>query len=477
MDLTNEMPSIHNLSALIKDMRLSPYDLVSECLDRIKKLNPLFRAFVSVFPEDVLLERAKKCERLISNHEYIGPLHGIPYSVKDLIDVKGLICTAGLRINSNHISQKNALLVRRLNKQGAILIGTNNLNELASGITGKNPVYGDSKNPFDVSRISGGSSGGSAVAVSTGMVVFAIGTDTAGSVRVPSSLCGVVGLKPSYNSIPMNGILPLAPSLDHVGIMTRTVADSFLVYDLVHKGRKNIQRDTCEMNDLKGESGVTLIGFPRNYFLDELDEDVGADFDKFLKILRFGGFLTKKINFEDSDDYYPSWKTIRLYESAKVHSNLMQQDTGKLTSEVKKMLIAGSRINEKDYQKARDKIKKVKKKFYLIFDKHCDVLLLPTVPIRAPRLRQMYNGNEMDKDDSEKSFTRYLLLRNTSIFNSIGFPALTIPIDKPGKIGSHSLPVGLQMIAAPSSIKRLNDLGVKFEKLIWQISASQESIR
>ncbi|MDR4492219.1 MAG: amidase [Candidatus Nitrosocosmicus sp.] len=476
-DLISGAPSIHNLSTLIKDRKFSPYDLMTDCIDRIKKLDPLFRSFISIIPEDVLLDKAKKIEKSILNGNYIGPLHGIPYSVKDIVHAKGLKCTAGSMIYVNRMSKKSAILVRRLDNQGAIMIGTNNLNEFASGITGKNSVFGDSKNPYDPSRISGGSSGGSAVAVSTGMVAFAIGTDTGGSVRVPSALCGVVGFKPAYQSVSMDGIIPLAPSLDHIGIITRTVADSFLIYDIISK-RNTYSASTV----LKGNNhdhrpqedddvnNVPIIGYPKDYFVDNLDESVRTNFEKFLVTLQYGGFPTRKIHFKNSYNYYPSWKTIRLYEAAKVHTKDLQEDSGQLSQNVKNMLIEGNRISESDYQDAKSVIRNIKKDFDLVFEKQCELLVLPTVPIVAPKLRQIFYINKKGGEDGDRSLTRDLLLRNTMIFNSIGFPAISIPLNRSSKDNPFDLPVGLQLVSAPSNQKILRIAGEKFEKLLWQIS-------
>ena len=158
-------------------------------------------SFITVRDEDEIFEFAERCDKRVNQNDLLHPLHGIPYSIKDMIHAKHLKFTAGSRFYSNYVSNTTALIVKILNKKGAILIGTNNLNEFASGITGKNSIYGDSKNPWDLSRISGGSSGGSAVAVVSGMVVFSLGTDTGGSVRVPASLCGLVGMKPTFGLI------------------------------------------------------------------------------------------------------------------------------------------------------------------------------------------------------------------------------------------------------------------------------------
>ena len=206
-------------------------DLIHDscCFDRIRKLNPSLNAFITVLGEKDVYNNARIAEKEISQGKYRGPLHGIPFSIKDIIYAKGIRCTAGSSILSEYVAKADATCIKKIKKQGAILIGTNNLNEFASGITGVNPLHGDTKNPWNNSRISGGSSGGSVVAVSTGMALISIGTDTGGSIRVPSSLCGVVGLKPTYGRVSKCGVVPLAPSLDHVGCIARSAWDAAAV--------------------------------------------------------------------------------------------------------------------------------------------------------------------------------------------------------------------------------------------------------
>src|SRR5919199_2559909 len=223
--------SLRQLSEGIKNGDISPADLIEVCLNRIKKFDPILNAFISVIDEKILYEQAQIAEKEIKSGTYYGPLHGIPFSIKDIFYANGIRCTMGSKIFSNNISHVDATAVKRLERAGAILIGTNNLNEFASGITGINPFYGSSKNPWDISRISGGSSGGSAVAVATGMVPFSLGTDTGGSIRVPSSLCGVVGIKPTFGRVSKHNVFPLSPSLDHVGCITRSVWDTSVVME------------------------------------------------------------------------------------------------------------------------------------------------------------------------------------------------------------------------------------------------------
>jgi aspartyl-tRNA(Asn)/glutamyl-tRNA(Gln) amidotransferase subunit A len=275
----------------------------------------------------------------------------------------------------------------------------------------------------------------------------------------------------------MDGIIPLAPSLDHIGIITRTVADSFLIYDIISKRKKYSVRTVLKENNLdhrdrEGDdvNNVPIIGYPKDYFVDILDESVRTNFEKFLVTLQYGGFPTRKIHFKNSYNYYPSWKTIRLYEAAKVHAKDLQEDSGQISQNVKNMLIEGSRISESDYQDAKSVIRNIKKNFDLVFEKQCDLLVLPTVPIVAPNLRQIFYINKKEGEEGDRLLTRDLLLRNTMIFNSIGFPAISIPLNRPSKDNLFDLPVGLQLVSAPSNQRILRILGEKFEKLLWQIS-------
>ena len=216
--------TIKDLSQLISSGDISPIDLVEATLERIYTLNPKLNAFITILEKSARKD-AKNADSMIKQGKYRGPLHGIPVSLKDLIYVKGERSTSGSKILSNFVPQYDSTVVKRLKEAGAIIVGMNNTHEFACGITNINPHYGSSKNPWDINRMSGGSSGGSAVAVSAGMTPVSIGTDTSGSIRVPSSLCGLFGLKPTYGRVSKYGVQELAPSIDHVGPIGRGAWD------------------------------------------------------------------------------------------------------------------------------------------------------------------------------------------------------------------------------------------------------------
>lgn len=460
----NEDMSLVDIAPRLKKGLLSPVDLVNKCLFRIKKLNSILNSFITVIPEEILLNQAKESERLLKSNEYRGPLHGIPFSVKDLIHVRDIKFTAGSRYYCDYVSKETAAVVEKLTNAGAILVGTNNMNELASGITGKNVYFGDSKNPFDLSRISGGSSGGSAVAVATGMVVFSIGTDTGGSVRVPSSFCGVVGMKPTFGTISMSGILPLSPSLDHIGIITRKTVDSQIIHNVL---KSSGRYHSLKITDLARSRFRNSNGFPKllellcpsNHFLDILDKEIKYEFFKLISLLKSKGIEVLDLHLNLTAEYYKSWKTVRLYEAFQVHFSKIQNDSGHLSEEVRNMLLKGSRIDRSTYLNAKSMIRKIRNKFIDVFGRSNRVLLLPTTVIHAPRLRTTrVTINEKNKR------VRDLLLRNTIVFNSIGFPALTIPLVKFDP-NAQTLPIGLQLVSAPHKDDLVFETGISIENL------------
>lgn len=213
--------TIKHFSKLIASREISCLEVVDAIIERIEKLNPKLNAFITLLDESARRE-ATHADSLIKQGKYLGPLHGIPISLKDLIYIKGVRSTSGSKILTDFVPDYDSTVAIKLRTAGAVIVGTNNLHEFVSGITGINPHYGASKNPWDSTRMSGGSSGGSAVAVSSGMSLASIGTDTSGSIRVPSSLCGIFGLKPTYGRVSKRGVMPLAPSIDHVGPLARS---------------------------------------------------------------------------------------------------------------------------------------------------------------------------------------------------------------------------------------------------------------
>jgi aspartyl-tRNA(Asn)/glutamyl-tRNA(Gln) amidotransferase subunit A len=457
--------SIIILSKKIRDKNIQPSDLITYYLAKIEKYNPAINSFITILKEQSLQE-AEKVENELNKGVYRGILHGIPFSVKDMIAVKNVRLTAGSKIFLNHISKSDSTIIKRMKKAGSIILGTNNLNEFAAGITGKNTFFGDTKNPLCMERITGGSSGGSAAAVALGLIPFALGTDTGGSVRVPSSLCGIVGFKPTYNSISTTGVYKLSPSLDHIGIMAKNSMDTAIVFTTIRRQQRKFPNylhkfEQQEIPSFKFLNKVLknkesfVIGIPDHYFLDYLEPGIKSRFGKFVYFLESdkNNFVsTVKIN---SYGFFHSWQVVRLFEAYKVHRNIMKKKIGYYGLELRNQLLKGTKIKLKDYSEALKRIKKIQKQFSTLYAK-IDFLVLPTTIISAPLFSQC-----KIKIQGRLFSVRRALMRNTFVFNSIGFPALTIPF---GYSFPSNMPIGIQIIGKPYDDYRLLMFGNYLEK-------------
>lgn len=457
--------SIIALSKAIKNRNINTTDLIKYYLALIDKYNSEINSFITILKEQSLQE-AEKVENELKNGHYKGTLQGIPFSVKDIIAVKNVQLTAGSQILSDHISKSDSTIIKRMKKAGSILLGTNNLNEFAAGITGKNIFFGDTKNPLSLNRISGGSSGGSAVAVAAGLIPFSLGTDTGGSVRVPASLCGIFGFKPTFNSISTNGVYKLSPSLDHIGIMAKNLIDISIVFSTIRRQQRKFPNyinkfEKQELSStslkkvlLKNKQSI-VIGIPNHYFLDYLESSVRSLFNKFIYFLQSDKCIfvnNVKIN---SYGFFRSWHVVRLFETYNIHKNMMKKKIGYYGPELRSQLLKGAKIKLKDYYEALMRIKKIQKQFFSFYTK-VDFMVLPTTIISAPLL------SECKVQIQNKFFSvREALLRNTFIFNSIGFPALTIPF---GYSFQSNMPIGIQIVAKPYDDYKLLMFGNYIEK-------------
>src|SRR5208282_3993859 len=270
--------TISELAHQLRRREVSPVEITVTCLERIEKLNPALNAFITVMAESALAE-ARAAEAEILRGEWRGPLHGIPIALKDLIDTAGVRTTAASALHKNRIPAQDAEVVRRLRQAGAVIVGKNNLHEFAYGGSSLVSHFGDVHNPWDVGRMAGGSSGGSAAAVAAGLAYAAIGTDTAGSIREPASLCGCVGLKPTYGRVSSRGVIPLSLSLDHVGPFAATVGDAAIVLQAIagYDSADNVSADVPVADyvaALRDGAAGLRVGVPREYFFDDLDAEV-----------------------------------------------------------------------------------------------------------------------------------------------------------------------------------------------------------
>src|SRR5436190_8377941 len=273
--------TIGELGRKLRAKELRAVDAVEECLQRIHERDPRLNAFILVMAEEARWQ-AREADRELAAGRDRGPLHGVPVSIKDLFDVRGTPTTAASRVREGHVAAQDAPAIGHLREAGAIFIGKTNLHEFALGTTSEDSAFGPVHHPKDPARSAGGSSGGSAVSIADGMASASIGSDTGGSIRIPAAACGVVGLKPSYGEVSTDGVVPLSPTLDHAGPLTRSVADAFLVY-------RALVGDAAPRplapSPLKG----LRLAVPRPYFCDVLDDEVRARFEEALGRLRAAG--------------------------------------------------------------------------------------------------------------------------------------------------------------------------------------------
>jgi aspartyl-tRNA(Asn)/glutamyl-tRNA(Gln) amidotransferase subunit A len=450
------------MSDRIRHGDLSPSELVEACLERIKKFSPSLDAFITILEENAR-QGAKVAEKYMKEGHYIGPLHGIPFSIKDVIYAEGVKCTAGSKIMSDYISKINATSVEKMKKAGAILIGTNNTHEFACGITNINPHYGSSKNPWNSSKLSGGSSGGSAVSVGAGMTPVSLATDTSGSIRVPSSLCGVVGLKPTYGRVSRYGIVDLAPSLDHVGCITRSAWDAAAALQII--GGQDPLDPTSEAKEVPNyveiiENEKTAskknisVGIPREYFFDYLQPEVQRVFFDFVDTLKSMDISVLDVHISVADKIYESWRPLRLGESAEIHMKWLQTRSEDYGDDVRRMLMQGTEVSAVDYIRAHKIRKEVRNEFAKLLQKF-DVLVMPTTPLTAPGF------DEQTVVIGDKTFPIYQALsRNTIAFDSTGLPAINVPAG----LSKDNMPVGIQIVGSPFEEEKILSLAYAYEE-------------
>jgi aspartyl-tRNA(Asn)/glutamyl-tRNA(Gln) amidotransferase subunit A len=447
--------TIKQLSKLIASHEISCLEVVDATIERIEKMNPKLNAFITILDQSARKE-AKYADSLIKQGKYLGPLHGIPISLKDLFYIKDVRSTSGSKILADFVPDHDSTITRKLREAGAIIVGTNNLHEFASGITGINPHYGPSRNPWDIARMTGGSSGGSAVAVSSGMSLASIGTDTSGSIRVPASLCGIFGLKPTYGRVSKYGVMPLAPSIDHVGPLARSTWDIAAVlqviagYDKMDPSSVKVpvadylkEISSSDRRSSNNDSGRKFkIGIPKQFFFDMIEPKVMEIFREFVDKLHGCGITTAaNVGVDGTDKIFETWRSIRLGESAATHDEWMSSSSRQEYGEdVIRMLEKGQEITAVHYINALHKSRQEIKDAFLKAMSEYDALLVPTTIIPAPFLDQKEVNIE------GKAIEVYLSLSKlTTVFDITGLPALNIPA---GLVDSK-LPVGVQLVGRP----------------------------
>ena len=433
--------TIAEASALVRSKQVSPVDLVRECLERIHALNPELNAFVTV-TADSALQEAEKAESEIREGKWRGPLHGIPIGLKDLIDAAGVRTSAASRVLKNKVPLRDAPLVAKLKQAGAILIGKQNLHEFAYGGSSLISCFGPVHNPVIPEYIAGGSSGGSAAAVPSGMCFASIGTDTAGSVREPAALCGIVGLKPSFGLVSIEGIIPLSPSLDHAGPITRSVQDAAILLEAL-TGSPGRYSGTLDRRP------AWRVGVPRPFFFDDLDREVAASVEEAISQLEALGCLIAEVRIRVDTD-----RTLQAAEAYAVHQAWIATCAEDYDPETLRRIRSGEKISNLQYQAAVRELVRIREEISTVF-RSIDLLVTPTTAIPAPRLSDLTNHIDQLRPKE------LVLLRNTRPANVWGTPAISVPCG----LTSAGLPIGLQIIGPAGHDERVLQLAFAFEQL------------
>jgi aspartyl-tRNA(Asn)/glutamyl-tRNA(Gln) amidotransferase subunit A len=413
----------------IRNRRLSPLELTRECLARIDRLNPLLNAFITV-TADSALEEAQRAESEIAVGNWRGPLHGIPIGLKDLFDTAGVRTTAASNQYSNRIAAEDAEVVRRLRQAGAVIVGKLNMHEFAFGMSGVVSAFGPTRNPWNTERISGGSSSGAAVAVAAGLCIAAMGTDTAGSIRCPSALCGIVGHRPSRGLLSMKGVIPLCTSFDTAGPMARTVRDAALVID-------TLTASTNYASVLEEDVSALRVGMARKNFFDDLDPDVAACMNQAEDAIR--KLVSQVCEVEVPVDDFRTIFDAEIYE---YHEAMFTKTPQLYDPRTLYRLQNCAGISATAYIRERHRLAEFRAAAERVFEQ-VDVVITPTTPVVAPKLADL----EALAIPDVRPFEMKYLLRNTAPFSSLYWPSTSVPCG----FTSDGLPVGMQISSRPNS--------------------------
>ena len=465
MDLSSA--TILQLAEKIRSRELSPTELVRHFLDRVEKLNPRVNAFVTVAGE-LALRDAQLAESEVVEGHYRGPLHGIPVAIKDICYTKAMPTTASSLILREFVPDDNATVVSRLRQAGAIVIGKTQTHEFAYGPSTDSPHFGACRNPWDVDRITGGSSGGSACAVAARLSVAALGTDSGGSIRWPAHCCGVVGLKPTYGRVSRYGVIPLSWSLDHVGPITRTVRDAAYVLQAI-AGHDPRDRTTAKVPVPDYISGLTesvkglRLGIPSSHYYEALQPEVGKAVNKALGTLENLGAITLAIELPHIHLALGAELTIIFAEATSYHESYLRTHADQYGRDVRHNLDTGRFILATDYLRAQ-RVRTLVLQDFLQTLNQVDAIVTPTAPIIAPKLGQTTVDIEGRHESVLDAAWRFLYPSNVT-----GLPTISIPCGF-----SDGLPVGLQIIAKPFDEATLVRLGHAYEsETDWHLRRPQ----
>lgn len=424
-------------------------DLTESCFHQIERLNPQLNAFITALD----VQSALKAQLPATAHPATSALRGIPIAVKDLFDTAGIRTTIGSKFFADYVPETDAFVVEKIKQAGAIIVGKTNTHEIALGVTGNNPHYGTARNPWDPARIPGGSSSGSAIAVATGMALGALGTDTGGSIRIPASLCGVVGFKPTYGRVSLRGVFPLSWNLDHVGPLTKCVRDAALMmqvisaYDPLDPASVKLLPGDY-LGHLVDEMEGRKVAIGTGEFIDGAEPEILEAVCEAAKVFEAMGCQVKEVNVDWLRGAALANRTMTQSDGAAVHRDRLREHPEMFGEDIRRRLEDGAKTSSTEYILARRTQVEIRKRFEQFFESH-DFLLTPTTPIAAPTV---------EGHDAVEQAGR--LTRFTSPFNLSGLPALSVPCG----FTKNGLPIGLQIVSRTWADSKVLNAGSAYEQ-------------
>jgi aspartyl-tRNA(Asn)/glutamyl-tRNA(Gln) amidotransferase subunit A len=446
--MTTRPRDLKEAARLVAARRVSPVALTEACLERIDARNGALRAFITVM-RDTALAEARRAEQEIGAGHIRGPLHGIPVSVKDLVDVAGVPTTSGSAVPAR-MPKKDAPLVANLRRAGAVIVGKTNLHEFAFGTTSDETAFGAVHHPLDHARSAGGSSGGAAVAIVEGMCFGSVGTDTGGSIRIPSAACGITGLKPSHGEVPCAAIVPLSTTLDHAGPIARSVADCALLLAAMRDGSVE------PLGEPAASTRPLRFGVPEAYFLEVLDPGVRAAFGSVRARLARSGHAIDAVAIANAERTADVYLQISLAEAYWYHAPLLREHAAKYSPGVRLRIELGGYVLAQDYLRAMHAREALRRAVDRALDGR-DALLLPGLAIPAPPL----GAASVPVGDTMQP-VRAVMLRLTQLFNITGHPAIVLPCGN----GADGLPRSVQLVGHLGQTERLLQAAETVERQI-----------
>jgi aspartyl-tRNA(Asn)/glutamyl-tRNA(Gln) amidotransferase subunit A len=433
--------SIQDAAEQLRKKRISSVELTEACLTRIERQNPVLNAFITVTAESALAG-AREAEAEIQRGHWRGPLHGIPIALKDLFDTEGVRTTAASALYKDRVPGEDAEVVRRLKAAGAVILGKTNMHEFAYGGTSAVSHFGAVHNPWDGVRIAGGSSGGSAAAVSAGLCYGALGSDTAASIRQPAAFCGIVGFKPTYGLVSTRGVIPLSWTFDHVGPLTRTVADAAILLQTI-AGCDPLDVTSRQMNipdyvaALHDKVASLRIGVAREFFFADLDPDIEAAMSEALAVLQglTAGIREITLPMSGQEELRA---VVRAAEAYTYHAHFVERNPEAYQPETLQRIQAGREVSSSAYIEGRRGVELARRTLGKVFET-VDVIVTPTTASPPPLLA------DVTKDVKASLTLGARTMRNTSPFNVTGWPAISVPCG----FTRSGMPIGLQLSGPP----------------------------